>query len=259
MQFNMKERISSGLQGDYEGLDNGLNRINNYIFGVQRACYTLIGGLSGSAKTTFLDFQILNALQDAEAKGININIIYYSWEIDKVTKKANWLSVLIYKKYGIIIPPEKIKGLGKNRLTDEEQQLVFSELEELEKLFSKIHWIWESQNPTGLYKYWWSFMSTRGTFTYETYLDENEKEQERIVNFELNDPTEYNIVAIDHIALAKLERGYILKQNLDKLSEFAVICRNQFKMTFIFLQQFNQGLIKINHWLICICGLFCLY
>jgi len=66
--------------------------------------------LSGSAKTTFLDFWILNAIEDADTKGIPINIIYYSWEIDEMSKKANWLSILIYKKYNIVIPPERIKG-----------------------------------------------------------------------------------------------------------------------------------------------------
>ena len=65
----MKSRIEAGLYGDYEGLSNGLTRINDYIFGLQRSSYTLIGGLSGSAKTTFLDYIILNAIQDAEAKG----------------------------------------------------------------------------------------------------------------------------------------------------------------------------------------------
>ena len=76
MQSNLKERIYAGLTGDYEGLSNGLDRINDYIFKTQRACYYLIGGLSGSAKTTFLDFWILNAIEDADTKGIPINIIY---------------------------------------------------------------------------------------------------------------------------------------------------------------------------------------
>lgn len=246
MQSSMKQRISAGLKGDYEGLDNGLDRINDYIFKTQRACYYLIGGLSGSAKTTFLDFTILNAIQDAEIKNIPINIIYYSWEIDESTKKANWLSILIYKKYNIVIPPEKIKGYGKNRLSEDEQELVFSELEELEKIFSKIHWIWEAQNPTGMYKYWWDFMSPRGKFTKEPYIDENNQEKERIISFELNNPLEYNIVAGDHLALSKIERGFTLKQNMDKISEYSVIARNMFKMTFIWLQQFNQGLSSIE-------------
>lgn len=45
----MKERIVAGLSGNYEGLNNGLDRINNYIFGIQRSCYSLIGGLSGKS------------------------------------------------------------------------------------------------------------------------------------------------------------------------------------------------------------------
>ena len=246
MQSNMRERISAGLKGDYEGLDNGLDRINEYIFKTQRGCYYLLGGLSGSAKTTFLDFVILNAIQDAEAKGLPINVIYYSWEIDESTKKANWLSILIHKKYNIVIPPEKIKGYGKNRLSDDEQLLVFSEIDELERIFSKIHWIWEAQNPTGIYKYWWDFMSPRGKFTKESYIDENDQKKERIVKFELDNPLEYNIVAGDHIALAKIERGFTLKQNIDKISEYSVIARNMFKMTFIWLQQFNQGLSSVD-------------
>lgn len=242
----MKDRIKAGLNGDYEGLDNGLDKINNYIFGIQRGCYSLIGGLSGSAKTTFLDYQILSAIQDANTKNININIIYYSWEIDEFTKRANWLSILIYKKYNIVIPPEKIKGLGSFRLTKDEEELVYSEIPEIDRVFNKINWIWEACNPTGMYKYWWDFMEPKGKLIKEPYIDENNLPKERIVSFELNDPKEYNLVALDHLALAKLERGYILKQNIDKISEYAVICRNLFKMTFIFLQQFNQGLSSVE-------------
>lgn len=238
----MRERIEAGLFGDYEGLSNGLNRINDYIFGVQRGSYTLIGGLSGSAKTTFLDYMILNAMQDAEAKGININIIYYSWEIDETSKKANWLSILIFQKYGITIPPERIKGFGKFRLTNEERELVYSELENLDKIFSKIKWIWEASNPTGMYREWWSHMETRGTFKREPYQDENNETKQRIVGFTLTDPKEYNVVAGDHLALAKIQSGFTLKQNIDKISEYSITCRNLFKMTFIWLQQFNQGL-----------------
>lgn len=243
MQF--RERIQAGLDGKYQGLNNGLGRINKYIFGVQRSCYTLLGGLSGSAKTTLVDFIIINALEDALAKNIPINIFYYCLEIDEMSKRANWLSVLIYKKYDIIISPEKIKGLGDNRLTKEELELVESELPNLNVLFDKINWIFESTNPTGVYNTLWKFMENRGTFEKEAYIDAEGKTQFRIVGFVPRNPEEYNIVVGDHIALFKTERGFNLKQNLDKLSEYSIILRNLFKMTFFWLQQFNQGLIKI--------------
>lgn len=244
MQF--KDRVQKGIEGRYQGLKNGLRRINQYIFNVQRSCYTLIGGLSGSAKTKLVDFILLNALQDAESKNIPVNVFYYSYEIDEITKKSEWLSMLIYTKHNVVISPEKIKGLGDFRLSSEEQNLVELEIDNLEALFSKINWIWESTNVTGMYKEWWDFMSKRGVFDKHYYTDEDGSTKERITKFTLANPEEYNIVICDHIALCKRERGYDLKANLDKLSEYVVRCRNLFGMTFFFLQQFNQGLNSVD-------------
>lgn len=248
--MTFEERIAEGLKGKYQGLSNGLKRINKYIFGIQRGCYYLLGGLSGAAKTTLADFMLINAIQDAESKGIPINIFYYSLEIDEFSKKANWLSVLIYNKYDKIIPPETIKGLGDFRLTEEEQLIVKSETEELNKIWNKITWIWEPINPTGLYKSAWEFMSKRGEFEYEDYIDENKKPQKRIIKFINNNNEEYNIIIGDHYGMLKLEsrdgKMFTLKDNIDKCSEYSVRLRNLFGMTIIWLQQFNQGLNSVD-------------
>lgn len=241
-----KDRILKGLSGEYEGLSNGFNRLNKYIYKTQRGCYTLLGGLSGSSKTTLCDFIILNSIQDAKAKGISLNVTYYSWEIDEVSKKANWLSIIIYNKYDRIISPQAIKGLGDLRLTKEEQEIVFSELPELEELFKSINWHWTPLNPTGLYHEWWKSMSLKGTFITESYIDENNETKEKIKSWVANNPDEYNIVVIDHLALSKLERSFTLKQNMDKISEYIVACRNMFNMTFFVVQQFNQALSNIE-------------
>jgi hypothetical protein len=241
-----KQRIEQGLSGEYTGLANGFERINKYIYNIQRGCYTLIGGLSGSSKTTLCDFIVLNGIQDAKAKGIPINVTYYSWEIDEFTKKANWLSVLIYNKYNRIISPQTIKGLGDSRLTPEELEIVNSELPELEDLFSKITWFWTPVNPTGLYHHWWTTMSKKGTFVTEPYIDENNEPKEKIISWKANNLNEYNLVVIDHALLAKLERGFTPKQNIDKMSEYIVACRNMFNMTFFMVQQFNQSLSNID-------------
>ena len=53
--MNFEERINAGLEGRFKGLDNGLNKANKYLFGIQRSCYYLIGALSGGrmlSKTT---------------------------------------------------------------------------------------------------------------------------------------------------------------------------------------------------------------
>lgn len=244
--MDFKERIKRGLSGDYTGLKNGFNKVNKYIFGVQRGCYTLVGGLSGSAKTTLVDFILLNAIQDAETKNIPINIFYYSFEIDEITKKCNWLSMLIYDKYDVVIAPEKIKGLGDFKLTEKELELVKSEFDNLERLFSKINWVWESTNPTGIYKECWNFIEKRGTLIKQPYKDEFGNNKERITKFIPNNENEYNIGIIDHLALMKSEKSFTLKENIDKMSEYCVVLRNLFSMTWFIVQQFNQGLNSVD-------------
>ena len=242
----LKQRIEDGLSGKFEGLANGFERINDYLFGVQRKTITLIGGQSGCFKTTMLDFIVQHAIQDAEAKGIKLNLFYNSFEIDKLSKQCNWLSVQIYNKYGIAIAPEVIKGLGKNRLTKEQGELVDAEVPIVEEMFSKINFKFKADNPTGCYTQMWQFFEKRGVFDYEMYRDIDNVEKKKITKYTLADPDEYNLMVTDHFYLLKHERQFDVKRNIDKFSEYQVELKNLFGMSFINLQQFNQGLSSVE-------------
>ena len=245
----MIERIEQGQQGKYTGLDNGLGRINNHIYNFQRKWYYLIGGLSNTGKTTFVDFMLLNAIRDAEEQGIPIDIFYYSYEIDYETKFVQWLSNFIFYKYNIEIPPEKISGLGQYRLTQNEYDLVKMEIPHFEKLFKKIQFRFDPTNPTGIYRELLQYYDEHGEFIKEKYAGFNDfgapEQKERISGYRAKD-NRYVIVVIDHIALLNLERKFSLKENIDKMSEYAVKFRNICGTTFLILQQFNQGLHAID-------------
>lgn len=243
--MTLEERIQQGLEGKYQGLSNGLSRINKYIFGIQRGCYYLLGGQSGTFKTSLADFMVFNAIQDADAKGISINVFYYSFEIDALTKKCIWLSTHLYKKYGKIIPPEKIKGLGDNRLNEEELALVNAEMPYIESIFARINFTFESINPTGIYNDLWKFADARGTIEYE-HFEENGKKIKKIVKYTPNNPEEYNLVVLDHLYLLRKERGFETKEVIDKYSEYCVTLRNLFGFSFINIQQFNDGLSSVE-------------
>lgn len=244
--MDLKERIDSGVQGKFEGLSNGFSRINDYIFGVQRGVYTLLGGMSGVFKTTLVDFILLNALQDAEAKNIEFNVHYFSFEIDEITKKCNWLSNIIFNKYNMIIPPELIKGYGKNRLTLDQQEIVNSEIDYVDSLFSKINFHFRSINPTGIYKNLMDFSATKGTFNFKEYKDEHGNLQKSLNSYTPNNPEAYNLVILDHLALLSKERGFTNKEVIDKYSEFCVLLRNLCSYSFINVSQFNDGLSSIE-------------
>jgi replicative DNA helicase len=245
--MSLRQRIKDGLDGKFEGLNNGFTRINNYIFGVQKKCFTLIGGDSGTYKTTILDYIISNAIEDALAQGKKIDVFYYSFEIDKLTKQCNWLSRAVYNKYGKIIPPQKIKGLGKdNKLTEDEQELVDSCIPEVEEMFSKIKFVFDPLNPTGIRNELFKHFESIGKILYQEYKDEHGVDKKRIVGYVPDDPDRVTICAIDHLALMKEERGFDTKSNIDKMSEYTIFLRNTFDLTAFYLQQFNDGLSSVE-------------
>lgn len=242
----LTKRINEGLDGKFQGLSNGFQSINKYVFGVQRGTYYLIGGSSGTYKTTLLDYLIRNAIRDAKEKDIEYNVFYYSFEIDKITKMCNWTSSLIYQIHGIVIPPEKIKGLGDFRLTDDEKRIVFEMIPIVEEMCDSINFRFESTNPTGIFNELWKFAENNGKITYEDYTDHDGTVKKRISGYKPNNPNVYNIVALDHLYLLRKERGFQTKEVMDKMSEYFVLLRNLFGYTPIILQQFNQGMSNID-------------
>lgn len=244
--MSLKQRIEEGLEGKFAGLENGFKRLNDYIFGIQRNTNYLIGGMSGTYKTTLVDYMLLNAVEDAKKKGIKLNIFYYSYEIDQLTKQCNWLSVIVNQKYHVVIPPEKIKGLGTNRLTSDEKRMVDDCIPDMEEMFKLINFEFVPTNPTGIYSQLWNFFKDKGTFETEPYRDHEGNLKDKIIGFKHDDPNEMTIGVVDHIYCLKKERGFTVKEILDKFGEYCVQLKNIFGISFINIQQFNDGLTNIE-------------
>lgn len=241
--MNFKDRFEKGLRGEYQGLDNGFTKLNNYVFGTQKSCYILLGGQSGTYKSTFADFWTLKTLESAEKLNIPLDLFYYSFEIDKESKYANWMSNIIFNKYNEVIRPEIIKCLGGLRPNIHQKSLILKETDYLEHLMSKIKWRFDADNPTGIFHELWEYAENNGKIIYEDY-ESKEGPKKRIVEYKVNDPTRMCFIVLDHLARLKRERSFQLKDNIDKFSDYCIILRNLFKLSFLIIQQFNQGLIN---------------
>ena len=126
----LEEEIQQGLT--QEQIPMGFERLSNYV-GIRKATYYLIGGFTGSGKTSLLDDAfVLNpydwVISDKNTSNLKLKVFYFSMERRKNFKLAKWLSRKIFLDHGIIVSVNKILGWTSQnyKLTLDEHDLVKS-------------------------------------------------------------------------------------------------------------------------------------
>jgi hypothetical protein len=114
----------------------------------------------------------------------------------------------------------------------------------------KVLVIEEQDNPTGMYKYLLNYARKHGIFKTEKYTVSDEKGRseikERIIGFDDNTPDTYRIIVTDHIRKLILERGFTMKQNIDKWLEYTTILRNRCGYIFVNICHSNRGIANVQ-------------
>jgi replicative DNA helicase len=106
MSFELlKSEVQAGLEGRNDGIPMGFDRLNRYI-GIRKGMYFLVGGLTGSGKTSFIDDAfVLNPFDwyiNQPNPKIKLRIIYRSMERSRTYKMAKWVSRKIFLDHGLI-------------------------------------------------------------------------------------------------------------------------------------------------------------
>src|ERR1700745_380721 len=92
--LSFEDSFNRGIEGKNLGIPMGFKRLGRYV-GLRRSTYYLIGGYTGSAKTTLLDdCFVLNPsdwfLSQGKKEGVDLKIVYFSQERTKDEKIARW-------------------------------------------------------------------------------------------------------------------------------------------------------------------------
>ncbi len=240
--------VEAGIKGKNKGIPGGLPRFDKFTNNIQKANYYVIGAQQKTGKSAFVDFRfVLNPYLSGHK---NINWKYFSYEVDKVEKLAKWCSFFMYKNHGILCDSNYILSRGENKLTSEHKKLVdviYKSI--LLDLFTRVDFIEDRTNPTGIYHYLMKYATDNGKFIKEKYStidDGKEVQKERIIGYKENNPDLHTIIILDHCGLMKIERGFTKKQNIDKVSEYFVWLRNMCRFTPVAISQFNRDLSKID-------------
>jgi KaiC/GvpD/RAD55 family RecA-like ATPase len=236
MDFSdLRKDVDDGRAGKNKGIPMGFDRLNHYI-GLRKKMYFLVGGLTGSGKTSFIDDAfVLNpiewALSKLNKKGQKLKIIYRSMERSRNYKIGKWVSRKIFLDTGRIIPLGKLLGWT-GRLDDDDYALFLSYEDYVTDLLSIVEIIDGTANPIGITAHLKDYALANGNV-------EKVSKYESI--YTPDDPSTVTIVVIDHIGLLKATKDYPTKKaRIDKMSDELRHVRDFYGFTPVVVSQFNR-------------------
>lgn len=233
----LKVEVQKGIEGRNGGIPMGFDRLNRYI-GIRKSIYTLVGGLTGSGKTSFIDdCYVLNPFDfitsKANTQNLKLRVIYRSMERNRVFKYAKWVSRKIFIDQGVIIPVPKLLGWT-GRMTKDEHDLFLMYEEYGEKLKEIITIIDGPENPIGIAKDIKAHAEKYGKIE---RLDEYNK------IYIPDDPDVITIIVLDHVGLIKTTKELTTKkQTIDKMSSELRYARDLFGYSPVVVSQFNRDI-----------------
>jgi hypothetical protein len=237
MSFELlKREVELGLEGRNDGIPMGFNRLNRYI-GIRKGIYFLVGGLTGSGKTSFIDdAYVLNPFDwyiSHPNPGVKLRIIYRSMERSRTYKLAKWVSRKIFLDHGFIIPVNKLLGWN-DKLTKDEHDLFLMYEDYMNQMDDVITIIDGPENAVGIAKELKAHALQHGKI--EQVDDYNKR-------YFPNNENEITIVVIDHIGLLKTTKDQPTKKEaIDKMSDELRYARDFYGYTPVVVSQFNRSI-----------------
>jgi hypothetical protein len=233
---DLKREVQAGLDGRNNGIPMGFDRLNRYI-GIRKGMYTLVGGLTGSGKTSFIDdAYVLNPFDWYIANKppeLKLRIIYRSMERSRTYKYAKWVSRKIFLDQGVIIPVPKLLGWTE-KMTSDEHDLFLMYEDYLENMKDIITIIDGPENPIGIAKQLKEHALANGV------MEDIDQYNKRYIP---NNENELTIVVIDHIGLLKPTKDYPTKKQLiDKMSDELRYARDMYGYSPVIVSQFNRDI-----------------
>jgi hypothetical protein len=199
--------------------------------------YTLIGGLTGSGKTSFVDdAYVLNPFDwyiSQKDPKVKLRIIYRSMERSRTYKFAKWVSRKIFLDQGVIIPVPKLLGWT-DKMTKDEHDLFLMYEDYMGQMNETITIIDGPENPVGIAK-------ELKTHALENGVIEQVDQYNKI--YIPNNENELTIVVLDHIGLLKTTQAQPNKKAaIDKMSDELRYARDFYGYTPVVVSQFNRDI-----------------
>lgn len=281
---NFVSEYTKGQQGNNLGLfiGEGLQSLNDYIYGLQRAMCYGVAAAPKVGKSTIVDYILINAILDAVSKEIPIEATYFSFEMDRVSKEFDFACYFLKFHFNVevMMLPSGQTFKGKNfaplsssllrgRTKDDKGGLIVVNEDLSNKLLfvynnyiipffgaydeqglrlteGYIDFVAKKENPTGLRNRLLTKAKNRGVFLEEKFTDNEGVDGYVKVGYIPNNPKAYHIVVTDTIRKLKKERGFSQKETIDKFLEYATELKKLCNYTFIHIVHLNRSMSDVT-------------
>ena len=290
--MNFEYRFKQGIAGLNFGLPTGIPEIDRLVGGIQREAIYGIAAGPKVGKTTFADFGFvikpsefyLEELSRGNPNNLEVEWVYFSFEISRVKKEFKYVTYYMATDYGITtfdwkdqvyeLSPNYLEGKMRDNddeviiPSEEHQRIVleiyrnkiiplFGEYNEKNVQIKKglIIFVDVRDNPTGIRNYLGRYSSLHGTWVKSQYQEEVGKNHDGTPIYEVktkreswtpNNPNRFTIIITDHLRKLKEERNFLKKQLVDKMVEYQVEFRNWCGFTFVDIIHLNRGMSDVQ-------------
>ena len=275
--MNFIEEYKKGQTGGNQGIPmgKGLLNVSNAINGLQRGRLYGVAAPPKAGKSTVVDYGFfLEPYLYCLENGIPAEWIYYSLEIDRISKEFDVAAFFLHRDYEIthITLEEGVTKDGeteipldadylRGRIYDDNNDIIkvkdsiFEVLKEVYinriiPLFGEysdggiqvstgvVTFIETKNNPTGIFEFLKFHAKQNGDF-----LHSGVGKFSRITGFKPYNPEKFTFIITDHLRKMIPERGWMMKQTVDKMIEYQVEVRNWTSYTFIDIIHTNRDMV----------------
>lgn len=239
--------VKRGMEGLNVGIPfgSGIEAITDYLHGVIKGRFYLLGGNTGTGKTALADQMfVLGPLEFIEHHPefpMKLEIDYYTLEIKTTAKLTKWACWKLLKEKNILLDVDTIMSRSyKHRLSQETFELFMSAREWTDKLQESIVFR-EHGSPSSINNNTINYFKTKGNDVSEIVERDGIKIKE--TKYVPKDPNLVHLTIADHIGLmARDSQSTDKKSNLDLFSLNTVKTRNYYGDSTLAISQFNRDL-----------------
>ena len=258
---DIENNRNNHLQGYYNCIPFiGMQRLEQFIPGIEQETYYLVTANSGIGKSKFVRYLFIHNpyeyIRTHPDCGIELKIIYFSLEESKKKVILSEISKYLFTKYNIPVNIKQLQSRGRyNTISAETLEKVKEAEEYIEQFLNVVDIVDSVRNPTGMYKYVRNYAMQVGRY-YDVHnqplsdaehLQINKGEGDvykKVAYYKKYNPKLFVIVITDHLKLMSGEStpsGMYLSEGKPVMnkwsSDYCLIMRDKWGFSPVNVQQ----------------------